>query len=47
MRDAQREFFDKTRRRPDTITRAKDLERQVDRACRELLASERTGTLFD
>lgn len=37
LRDVHKEFFDRARRRPDTIRRAKALEARVDRAVAEVL----------
>jgi hypothetical protein len=42
MRELQREFFDRDRRKPDTVKRAKALEKRVDAA----LAPEPEPTLF-
>lgn len=37
MRDLQREFFSPGMRKPDTLVRAKTLEKMVDAAVREVL----------
>ena len=37
MRDKQREWFNRDTRRPSTLEESKALERQVDRAVREVL----------
>lgn len=40
MRETQKEFFDTRRRRPDTLARARALERRVDRALEDHLPGQ-------
>lgn len=46
VREVQREFFDRDRRRPDTVGRAKALERELDRRLAEILEPAENPTLF-
>ncbi len=46
MRQAQRDYFADPNRTRETLDKAKDLERQVDRAIHELTEDPKQGKLF-